>query len=185
VRWNDGVPLLWRKSMGRGAVFALSLPLSTEESDFVLRPAFLALLERFVGTARSRGGTRLVDVGDSFTFDGYKDVSVQFVPVRAGESPLKMELAEQAGRRLLVTALAGRYVAQTDGEQSLRIATIPEREIDLRPRRIADTARAETQGGVQPALDISPYVALALIGLFALELMLRTWGQRKEAAEAA
>jgi len=184
VRWSDGAPLLWRKSMGRGAVFALSLPLSTEESDFVLRPAFLSLLERFVGTARSRGGTRLVDVGDSFTFDGYKDVSVQFVPTRMGESPLKMEIAEQAGRRLVVTALAGRYVAQTDGEQSFRIATIPEREIDLRPRKIADTTRAESQGGVQPALDISPYVALVLIGLFALELMLRTWGQRKEAAQA-
>lgn len=185
VRWSDGAPLLWRKSLGRGAVFALSLPLSTEESDFVLRPAFLALLERFVGTARSRGGTRLVDVGDAFTFDGYKDVSVEFVPARSGEKAVKMDVSEQAGRRLVVTALAGRYVAQTDGEQSFRIATIPEREIDLRPRKIADTARAETQGGVQPALDISPYVALVLIALFALELLLRTLGQRKEVTQAA
>jgi von Willebrand factor type A domain/Aerotolerance regulator N-terminal len=181
VRWSDGAPLLWRKSMGRGAVFALALPLSTEESDFVLRPAFLALLERFVGTARARGGARLVDVGDSFTFDGYKDVAVDYVPTRSGESPIKMEVVEQAGRRLLVTGLAGRYVAHTDGEQSMRIATIPEREINLRPRKIAETARAETQGGVQPALDVSPYVALGLIGLFALELILRTLGQRKEA----
>ncbi len=184
VRWTDGAPLLWRKSMGRGAVFALSLPLSTDESDFVLRPAFLALLERFVGTARSRGGARLVDVGDAFTFDGYKDVAVEYVPTHAGESPVKMEIGEQKGRRLVVTSLAGRYIAHTDGEQTVRIATVPEREIDLRPRKIAETARSEAQGGVQPAMDISPYVALALIGLFAIELLLRTWGQRQEAAKA-
>jgi len=185
VRWSDGAPLLWRKSMGRGAVFALALPLSTDESDFVLRPAFLALLERFVGTARSRGGSRLVDVGDAFTFDGYKDVAVEYVPTHVGEPTLKMEIAEQKGRRLVVTSLAGRYVAHTDGEQTVRIATVPEREIDLRPRKIAETARAETQGGVQPAMDVSPYVALGLIGLFVIELLLRTWGQTREAANAA
>ncbi len=184
VRWTDGAPLLWRKSMGRGAVFALSLPLSTDESDFVLRPAFLALLERFVGTARSRGGARLVDVGDAFTFDGYKDVAVEYVPTHAGVST-KMEIAEQKGRRLVVTSLAGRYIAHTDGEKTVRIATVPEREIDLRPRKIVETARSETQGGVQPALDVSPYVALALIGLFAMELALRTWGQRREAATSS
>ncbi|HRI64852.1 MAG TPA: VWA domain-containing protein [Polyangium sp.] len=185
VRWSDGAPLLFRKSLGRGAVFALSLPLSTEESDFVLRPAFLALLERFVGTARARGGARLVDVGDSFTFDGYKDVVVEYVPTHLGDKPLKMDVVEQKERRLVVTSLAGRYVAHTDGEQAVRIAAIPEREIDLRPRKIAETARAESQGGVQPALDISPYVALGLIGLFALELILRVWGQRREAVSAS
>jgi hypothetical protein len=171
--------------MGRGAVFALSLPLSTDESDFVLRPAFLALLERFVGAARSRGGARLVDVGDAFTFDGYKDVTVEYVPTRAGESAVKMEIAEQKGRRSVVASLAGRYIAFTDGEQTVRIATVPEREIDMRPRKIAETARAETQGGVQPAMDVSPYVALGLIGLFAIELLLRTWGQRREAATSS
>lgn len=185
VRWTDGPPLLWRKSMGRGAVFALALPLSTDESDFVLRPAFLALLERFVGAARSRGGARLVDVGDAFTFDGYKDVSVEYVPTNAAEKNVKLEVTEQKGRRLVVTSLAGRYVAQTDGEQSMRIATVPEREIDLRPRKVAETARAETQGGVQPAMDVSPYVALGLIGLFALELILRMWGQRRDAVSAS
>jgi hypothetical protein len=185
ARWTDGAPLLYRKALGRGAVFALSLPLSTEESDFVLRPAFLALLERFVGTARSRGGARLVDVGDAFTFDGYKDVSVEFVPTRAGEPTTKLEVAEQKGRRLVMTSFAGRYVAKADGEQMVRIATIPEREIDLRPRKVAEAARAESQGGVQPAMDVSPYVALTLLGLFALELVLRVWGQRREPANAS
>ncbi|MBK9264512.1 MAG: VWA domain-containing protein [Polyangiaceae bacterium] len=185
ARWTDGAPLLWRRSMGRGAVFALSLPLSTDESDFVLRPAFLALLERFVGTARSRGGARLVDVGDAFTFDGYKDVVVEYVPAQSGEPSQKMDVAEQNGRRLVVTSLAGRYVARMDGEQTTRIAAVPEREIDLRPRKITDASRAETQGGVQPALDASPYVALGLLGLFAIELILRTWGQRRDAASVS
>jgi len=185
ARWADGAPLLWRRSMGRGAVFALSLPLSTDESDFVLRPAFLALLERFVGTARSRGGARVVDVGDAFTFDGYKDVAVEYVPGRLGEASQKQEVLEQNGRRLVVASLAGLYVARIDGEQTMRIAMVPEREIDLRPRKITETARAETLGGVQPALDASPYVALGLLGLFAMELMLRTWGQRREATSVS
>ncbi len=184
ARWTDGAPLLWRRSLGRGAVFALALPLSTDESDFALRPAFLALLERFVGTARSRGGARQIDVGDAFTFDGYNDVVVEYVPNGPGLPAQKMDLVEQNGRRQVVTALAGRYVARLDGEQTIRIATVPDREIDLRPRRITTAARAETLGGVQPAIDASPYVALGLLGLFAAELLLRTLGQRRETANA-
>ena len=71
ARWKDGAPLLLRRSLGRGAVLVLTLPLSTDESDLALRPAFLALLDRFVGTARARGGARRIDVGEAWTFDGY------------------------------------------------------------------------------------------------------------------
>lgn len=180
ARWTDGAPLLFRRSLGRGAVFALSLPFSADESDFVLRPAFLALLDRFVGAARSRGGARQIEVGDAFTFDGFKDVHVERLPAHAGEAGLPIAVVEQDGRRRAVAPLLGRYRVTLDGERLIRVATIPEREVDLRPRRVVDSARAEAHGGVVPAIDVSPYVALGLLGLLVLELFLRSIGQRGE-----
>src|SRR5690606_26184936 len=38
--WEDGVPLLFRRPLGRGLVFTLGLPASVEESDLALRPGF-------------------------------------------------------------------------------------------------------------------------------------------------
>ncbi|MDI3288102.1 VWA domain-containing protein [Polyangium sp. 15x6] len=180
ARWDDGAPLLLRRSLGRGAVFALSLPLTVDESDFVLRPAFLALLDRFVGTARARGGARQIDVGDAFTFDGFKDVSIERLPLRAGEARQSIPVVEQDGRRRAVASLRGRYEVRLDGERAIRVATVPEREIDLRPRRVIDAARAEELGGVAPSIDASPYVALGLLGLVVLELFLRAVGQKRE-----
>jgi hypothetical protein len=182
ARWKDGTPMLLRRSLGRGAVLALTLPLSVDESDLVLRPAFLALLDRFVGTARARGGARRVEVGESFAFDGFKDVSVERLPAGKGEARMPIPVTEQDGRRRAVAPLRGRYEVRLDGEKSERVATVPEREIDLRPRKVAETARAAEHGGVVPAIDASPYLALGLLGLLALELLLRTLGQRREEA---
>lgn len=184
ARWTDGAPFLLRRSMGRGAVFVLSLPLSANESDFVLRPAFLALLDRFISSARSRGGARQIEVGDAFTFDGFKDVSVMAMPLRQGEAKAPIQVVEQDGRRRATAPLAGRYEVTLDGEKNVRVATIPEREINLKPRRVVDSARAESHGGVVPSIDASPYVALGLLGLLVLELVLRTLGQKREQAAA-
>jgi hypothetical protein len=206
ARWKDGAPLLLRRSRGRGAVLALTLPLSTDESDLALRPAFLALLDRFVGTARARGGARRVDVGEAWTFDGYKTVKVERVPLDPNGKPTPLAVLDgegpgtQAGvpggvtlgggaqgaseKRLRATPqLAGLYTLELDGERTTRVAAVPDREIDLRARRVRDEAHAASLGGVDPALDVSPQVALALLGLFAIELVLRLVGQR--AARAA
>jgi len=185
ARWADGAPLLLRRSLGRGAVLVLTLPLSVEESDFVLRPAFLALLDRFVGTARARGGARRIEVGDAFTFDGFKDAAIARLPSRAGEERQEIPVVEQDGRRRAVAPLSGRYEVRLDGERSIRVATVPEREIDFRPRQVADSARGEALGGVAPSIDASPYVALGLLGLLVLELFLRTAGQRRDEAAQA
>ena len=39
---------------------------------------------------------------------------------------------------------------------------MPEREIDLHTRRVRDDARAASLGGIDPSLDVSPFVALVL-----------------------
>jgi hypothetical protein len=200
ARWKDGAPLLLRRSLGRGAVLALTLPLSTDESDLALRPAFLALLDRFVGTARARGGARRIDVGEAWTFDGYHQVKVQRVsfagpgkpepvPVtdgdpgvslgKPGSASLPSAGATVGERRLRASPpLAGLYELELDGDRTTRVAAVPDREIDLRPRRIRDEALAASLGGVDPSLDVSPYVALLLLALFAIELLLRVLGQR-------
>ncbi len=173
AKWNDGAPFLIRRKMGRGAALVLTLPLATDESDLALRPAFLALLDRFVRIARARGGSPRIDAGDAWTFDGVKSVSV----VRlgdAGEAPrVSLPLIEADRRTRVAPALTGLYEVTLDGEKEMRVATVPEREIDLRPRPLVQDARDAKLGGSAGAVDISAYVALLLLALSSGELLLR------------
>jgi hypothetical protein len=178
AKWKDGSPLLIRRPVGRGAVLALTLPLSTDESDLALRPAFLSLLDRVVSVARSRGGARRIDAGESWTFDGFEHVTV-----RASASGASVPVTRVDGRLRAAPGVAGPYDLDLDGDHSVRVVSVPEREIDLRARRVADAAHAPSLGGLSEAIDASPYVALTLLGLLAAELFLRTLGQR--AAEEA
>ncbi|WP_437307571.1 VWA domain-containing protein [Sorangium sp. So ce388] len=186
ARWKDGAPFLVRRPLGRGVVLFMTLPLSTEESDVALRPAFLSLLDGFVGAARARGGARRLAAGETWTFDGYRDVKVERVRVDAGQGPAGREAlpVAEVERRLRVSPpLAGLYELTLDGERSTRVVSVPEREIDLRPRRVADSARAAELGGMSASIDASPYVALALLLLLAAELLLRALGARRAPAE--
>lgn len=189
ARWTDGAPFLLRRPIGRGAVLALTLPLSTEESDLALRPAFLALLDRLVNTARARGGARRIEVGETWTFDGFKEVSVRRLPLTRGvglgglagsrDGVAKTIPTTEAEGRLRVTApLAGLYELTLDGEPTTRVASVAEREIDLRPRAVLPTARSTAMGGVASSIDASPFVALALLALLAAELAVRVLAQR-------
>ncbi|WP_437725200.1 VWA domain-containing protein [Sorangium sp. So ce861] len=186
ARWSDGAPFLVRRPLGRGVVLFMTLPLSTEESDVALRPAFLSLLDGFVGAARARGGARRLAAGETWTFDGYRDVKVERVQVDRAEGPAGREAlpVAEVERRLRVSPpLAGLYELTLDGERSTRVVSVPEREIDLRPRRVAESARAAELGGMSASIDGSPYVALLLLALLAAELLLRALGGRREAAE--
>ena len=183
ARWSDGAPFMIRRSMGRGAVMAMTLPLSVEESDVVLRPAFLALLDRIVSMARAKGGARRIDAGEAWSFDGWKQVVVERVSYAGPGDRAAVPVLQEDGRPRAVPPLAGLYELTLDGERSTRAVAVPEREIDLRPRRVHTSANTESLGGVSAAVDISPYVALALLALLAAELLLRTAGSRAGAPE--
>lgn len=178
ARWSDGSPFLVRRSLGRGAVLLLGLPLSTEESDLALRPAFLALLERFIDTTRARGSARRIDLGDAWTFDGFKNVAVRRL-AEGGAAPRPLPVTSTDGRPRAEPSVAGLYEVVLDGDASTRAASVPEREIDLRPRAIEAPARSAELGGVAASLDASPYLALGLLALFAAELAVRAAGQRR------
>ena len=183
AKWKDGAPFLLRRSLGRGAVLSLTLPLSTDESDLALRPAFLSLLESFVNTARARGGARRIDVGQAWTFDGYKDVKVRLMPRGEAAAPRVIPVIEQDRRLRADAPLGGLYALTLDGESTTRVAAVPDREIDFRPRQVRDAAHAAAMGGVASALDASPYVAIALLALLAAELALRARAPREEPLE--
>ena len=182
AKWKDGAPFLLRRSLGRGAVLALTLPLATDESDLALRPAFLALLDRFVRIARARGGSPRVDAGDAWIFDGVKTATVLRLDEKAAGDRTPIPLTEADRRLRAVPPLAGLYEVTLDGERELRVATVPEQEIDLRPRALVQDARDARLGGAAGAVDVSAYVALALLLLATGELALRVRARSQESA---
>jgi hypothetical protein len=175
-RWADGEPFAWRKRHGRGVVFLLGLPLSLDISDFVLRPAFLALLQHVVEQARTRGGAGHTVVGTPWIFAGYRDVQVYHQPVASEER--QMELTSASPRTSYSPPLAGRYRVVLDGEDSLRNATFDASEVDMRPRRFTVSAPASELGSDDTRIDVSAYIALGLLLLVAIELGLRLRGAR-------
>ena len=125
ARWKDGVPLLLRRALGRGPVLVLTLPLSTDDSDLALRPAFLGLLDRFVGTARARGGARRIEVGEAWTFDGYHQVKIEHVSLAGPGKPQPIPVLDGAsgaplGRPGSASALPA--AGTSGGERRLRAA---------------------------------------------------------------
>lgn len=168
----DGAPLLVRREVGRGAILVTTLPFNVDESDFPLRPAFLGLLDRFAEEARSHGGTRRVDVGHDFTFGGATSVIGSHSPLD-GSKKFDLESKPLHGILHVTAPLAGAYEFKVGEHREIRVATLPEAELDLRPRRVAERAHDEALGGKSPRVDVSPQIAIALLGLLGLETLVR------------
>ncbi len=180
--WHDGQPFILQRRIGRGVVFAITVPFSTELSDFALRPAFLVLLKRVVDTARSRGGVARSPVGSTWTFDGFRSVSVSRLLPDGGSEPVAVQ-GETERNRSVVDRL-GLYALTLDGEKTHRVAAMAEREVDLRPRQVRTDPQQESLGGVGMTMDLSPYVALGLLVLLLAELLLRAHFQRRRKSTA-
>jgi len=170
--FSDGAPFLVRREIGRGALFVLAVPFSLDESDFAVRPAFLSLIDRFGEEARAHGGTLRVEVGHDFTFGGAKKIEGVFWPTTGSPSE-PVTLFERNGIRRATPSVAGRYEFDADGQHETRAAVVPETEIDLRPRIIADRAHDTGLGRHAPKVDISRWVALVLLALVAIEMTAR------------
>lgn len=179
----DGEPLLVRRHLGRGTLFVVTLPFGVDDSDLPLRPAFLALLERFAEAARAGGGARRVDVGQSFSFPGHARVEASLLPRRG--APIPMASTERDGVVRVAAPRAGRYRVRTSDGEELRVASVAARELDLRPRALSPSARNPELGGASNRIDASPYVAMLLLGLVALESALRLHAARTTARAGA
>jgi hypothetical protein len=175
--WNDRAPFLVSRPVGRGAAFVLTVPLSTDESDLALRPAFLALLETFVDAARTRRGAQRTEVGEPWVFDRATVVRI----TDPHGNPITV--TEESARKVASPDRIGAYEISLDGDKLMRIAAPAEREIDLRPRRVAPSARGTALGGMRAKIDFSPYVATALLALLLAEIALRAWARRAAAQD--
>lgn len=175
VSWSDGEPLVLRKVIGRGEAFLTTLPFSLGASNLALRPAFLALLDAFVTTTRAHAAPRRTDVGSTWTLPA--------AATRAtGPDGNPVEIVREEGRVTLTPTRIGAYHVVVDGRDELRVAAPIAKETDLRPRRATKRGDATHLGATQAQVDISGYVAVALLGLMLAELVLRIRARREEPA---
>jgi von Willebrand factor type A domain/Aerotolerance regulator N-terminal len=168
--WQDGVPFLFRRAVDRGVVFTAGLPASLEQSDFALRPGFLALLQLVVDNARQRSGPKRSVAGTPWTFPGDYKLSA-----KGPGGPLEPELVSnaEAAELQLVADLKGRYELELPTGKESRLVTLSADELVASPAE-ADSGQGPTTQAAEPArVDASPYWALLLLGLFAAEMALR------------
>lgn len=178
AKWSDGAPFLLQKKLGRGQVSVLTLPFDPEKSDFTVRLGFLHFIHRLVTTARTLGGTARTTVGQTWTFDGFDRVKLE--RFGAGDAMEAVEvIASPNGRsRSASPNRIGLYELTLDDTVTTRVAAMAEGEADTRPRRVADEQQGESLGGVQASVDISHYVAIALLALMLAELVVRLLSPR-------
>lgn len=186
ARWADGTAFLLQRELGRGLVFTAGLPSSPDESDFALRPGFLALLDHVASLAHERSGMRRSNPGQSWRFPVASAVSVE-----GPNGRLEARDARAGGdepQRLFTPELAGRYrVRMADGVEERTVSLEPE-EIGQPPRPPAQGTEAASPAARRPEVDASPETVLLLLALVALELALRLYrllsGARKSRAPA-
>ena len=147
ARWQDGAPFLLRRPMGRGSVLVLTLPFDPEQSDLALRPAFPGHRRSLRRPRRAaRGGARRIDAGQSWTFDGFQGVRVRRL---GGPAPTRRSRCSTPTGAAARGAAAGGLLYEIDlgDEKVTRVAAVPEREIDFRPRPFRPRRLPRSSGG--------------------------------------
>jgi hypothetical protein len=153
----------------------VTLPFALDVSDLAIRPAFLALLDAWTEAARARRVPQRGDVGTTWTFP----VGHLSVMVAGGEEVASVR--DGTVQRVSPPRL-GLYQIDSAGRPELRVAAPVEREVDLRPRRLAPAAATHTVGDTHASVDASPGIAVVLLLLVTAELLLRLRaGQKAEA----
>jgi von Willebrand factor type A domain/Aerotolerance regulator N-terminal len=176
LKWSDGAPLVLRRARGRGEVWLTTLPFAVDVSDLPLRPGFLSLLDAIVADAKERSAPLRGEVGVPWAFAGAHQVEAE-----GPEGKVTTSRADGALR--IVPSVIGPYRLTVDGTKELRVAAPPQREIDLRPRRVVAAATSSSLGGGVSVVDVSWAIALVLLALVAAETGLRAWTRpRGEAA---
>lgn len=179
-RWSDSVPWLLERRVGRGLCLTVGLPVSPEESDLPLRPAFLSLLDHVLRQADLRKGTRRSVAGTAWIFDGVTRAGVEGpegpVPVTVdGNDETCSDDSEGpcvASGPHAIGAVRGRYTVKLDGQEEARVVTLEPTEILAEPQ--APGARATSSVGGEAAwVGASREVALMLLALFGIELAIR------------
>ncbi len=176
LAWDDGAPLVARRSIGRGGAWIVTLPFAVGSSDLTLRPGFLALLDVWTDEARALAVPLRIDVGQPWTFASAGDLAV--VGPRGA-----LPITRDGAIARVAPPLVGAYRVTLAGKTQTRIAAPVAAEMDLRPRAIAAATQRGALGETHAAVDVSWGVALALLALVFAELAVRV--QRARRPEAA
>ncbi len=178
LAWKDKAPLVARRAVGRGEAWIVTLPFTVDDSDLVLRPGFLALLDGFVEEARTRAAPRRSEVGAPWLLTGTRTLELRGPDGR----PVPF-LRDGEGLRVS-PGLVGRYELTVDGRKEARVVAPVARELDLRPRASVAATAGEEGKAARTRIDVSWVVALGLLALMAAELVLRLV-TKPRAADAA
>ncbi len=187
ARWTDGDPFLFERELGRGLVMTAALPASPRESDFALRPAFLALLAHAIDEAARRHGPRVTTAGTPWVFQG--EDGVRLTPPAGAPVTVAPERDPTHGapRGVYTPAELGRYRVVRGQDTETRIVTLAAEELTQRPRDPGQLAVPIHTGGVTGRVDASREAALAVLLLFAAEAVGRLgtrWRFRRRATAA-
>jgi von Willebrand factor type A domain/Aerotolerance regulator N-terminal len=171
--FSDGQPFLTERGLGRGALFTVALPTSVEQSDFPLRPAFLALLDYLVGEAGTRRGVTQSVAGSDWLFPANANVSID--GPRGALGPREHTAADGSPQKAFTPVVAGPYSVRIDDRREDRVATIEPSEITTLPRKPPDNVTLARGNANAGSVDASPELGYVALALLALELLLRAY----------
>lgn len=204
LRYADGAPAIMERGWGLGRIFLFSSTADTAWNDFPVRPAFLALVQRALGSLVQRQDEGLnIPVGQEFTRQVSldlvgRDAQVTGPSQSAGTRELRrVELAEGVPTlRFAATDAGGAYEATVnDPPAVIRFAAQPDpRESDLTELAVEDKEKLKTAAHVydwSPGFSLRELVekervgtefwlplALLVLALAALETWLAQWFSR-------
>ena len=162
----DGAPFIIERKLGRGSAVTVTLPSSPSESEFALRPGFVALLDHFVSEAKQRKGVRRSAVGTTWAFGAGRPV------IEGPEGPLELHEASNQGR-VATPSLRGLYRVAESGREELRTAILEPDEITTEPHPPPPGEAPVTASAGDRGVDVSNEFGWGLVALLALELVLR------------
>jgi hypothetical protein len=168
AKWEDQSPFWIERPLGRGTLVSLGLPSSVSLSEWTLRPGFLAVLGELMRTSERRGAARVVRAGSTWQFGRDEKIEVLgpngILPITTTE--LQQVSPDHAGR---YRVRRGPPERQRDEE---RVALYPAEETLDEPRPLPVTATGQ-QNQTSGRVDLSRYVAFALLAFLGLEIALR------------
>jgi len=172
--FGDKQPFLTERALGRGELFTIALPTSVEQSDFPLRPAFLALLDYLLNEAQTRRGVTQNTAGGDWIFPPSANVTIE--GPRGKLTPHERVLGgASTAQKAFTPALAGRYAVTVDDHHEERVATLDPVEITTLPEKPKNSGARARSNGVAGSVDASPELGFVALALLALELGLRAF----------
>lgn len=176
-RWRDERPALFETQVGRGTVWTVAVPVSPALSDIALRPAFLALLDRLINTARQRGLSPITLVGQPWKLDKQDQVTVTGPDTAPVLPSTPAALAQN--ENWYTPTLSGAYTFWRQGRRETRVAHVEAAEI-LEPSRSTLARDTQKAHDTPNSLEAAPYVAASIAALLLLELVAKStvrWGR--------